>query len=71
MFEPRILTVYGPDGKKVRKPVGFKGGTCSIATKPYEEREISGQSVKTLTPEAFECDNAVSVEEKINVGGGG
>lgn len=46
-----IITTYTPDGKKIRKPMGYAGGQCSQATAPYEEREIKGQTKKTLTDE--------------------
>lgn len=47
-----IVTTYGVDGKKERKPVGYGGGLCNTATAPYEAREIKGQTKKTLTDEA-------------------
>lgn len=54
MSVPLIITVYGKDGTKTRRPVGFPGGICSIATQPYEAREIPGQMKKTETAEAYE-----------------
>lgn len=49
---PAVVTVYGSDGTKTRKPVGLTGSTCHLATQPYEAREIKGQVKKTPTPEA-------------------
>lgn len=64
-----IVTVYTPDGQKVRRPVGYPGGLCQKATEPYEAREISGQTKKTATPEAYEPEPGVSVENQTKVGG--
>lgn len=46
-----IITVYGKDGKKTRKAIGYAGGACNLATAPYEAREIQGQTKKTITDE--------------------
>lgn len=47
-----IISFYRKDGTKERRPVGYGGGLCSVATAPYEAREIPGQMRKTPTPEA-------------------
>lgn len=49
-----IITVYGKDGAKERRPIGYAGGTCHVATAPYEKREVPGTVVKTPTAEACE-----------------
>jgi len=51
-----VITVYGADGRKVRRPVGFRGASCHAATAPYEARELPGQTVKT--PVAAEAEAA-------------
>jgi len=62
-----IVTVYGADGTKQRKPVGYVGKQCSKATEPYEVREIPGQMRKAPTAEAY-IPEPVSVEEKTKIG---
>jgi hypothetical protein len=47
-----IVTIYNPDGTKLRQPVGYGGGVCHEATRPYERREIPGQTRKFPTEEA-------------------
>jgi len=65
-----IVTTYGADGKKVRKPMGYAGERCSLATKPYEAREIPGQTKKSDTPEAYEPEpEGVEVQESTKIGG--
>ncbi len=65
-----IITTYTPDGKKIRKPVGYVGGQCGAATKPYEDREIRGQTKKSATPEAYQPEpSPVEVDEKTKIGG--
>lgn len=66
---PRIVTVYGKDGTKTRRPIGFPGSTCSTATLPYEAREIPGQTRKTPTAEADLPEPTVGVENTQNIGG--
>lgn len=70
LVTPAVVTVYGKDGTKVRKPVGIPGGACHLATQPYEAREIPGQVKKTPTPEAYE-DNApgVKVDDRLTTEG--
>lgn len=48
-----IKTVYRVDGSIQRQPVGYGGGLCHEATKPYEKRNL-GNIKKTPTDEA--CD---------------
>ena len=60
-----VVTEYKPDGTKVRRPIGYKGGQCSKATEPYEAREIQGQTQKAPTPDAYECE---PVQEKLTIG---
>lgn len=70
MLGPRIVTVYGKDGTKTRKPVGFPGSTCTTATLPYEARELPGQTRKTPTAEADEPEpQGVAVEERLTTEG--
>lgn len=70
LVTPAIVTVYGKDGTKTRKPVGIPGGACHLATKPYEAREIPGQMKKTPTQEAYDDDApGVKVEEQLKTGG--
>ena len=58
-----IVTIYGADGTKQRRPVGYAGGQCNQATLPYEAREIKGQTKKTPTPEAdLEPEEQVKIE---------
>lgn len=59
-----IITIYDADGTKVRKPIGYAGGKCNVATQPYEDREIKGQSVKTPTDDACLIDS-VSTTSRI------
>jgi len=49
-----ILNFYHRNGKKERRPLGYGGGLCHEATKPYERREIPGQMRNTPTPEAYQ-----------------
>lgn len=49
-----IVTIYHPDGRKTRKPVGYGGGLCNVATAPYEKRDVPGTVTKVRTPEADE-----------------
>jgi len=66
-----IVTVYHANGKKERRPIGYGGGLCTVATAPYEVREITGQMKKTLTDEAC-LEPAVQTESvgtKQTVGG--
>lgn len=58
-----IVTMYTKDGTKERRPVGYAGGLCNEATKPYEAREIKGQVRKTPTGEA--CLDPVPTESVI------
>lgn len=65
-----IVTVYGADGVKTRRPVGYPGGLCQVATAPYEAREIGGQTKKTPTPEAYEpVPESAVVETQQKIGG--
>lgn len=62
-----IITIYEADGTKTRKPIGYAGGKCDIATQPYEDREIKGQSTKTATDDACRTDPVpatVQIESK-------
>lgn len=56
-----IITIYTPDGKKTRTPVGYGGELCHEATKPYEKREVGTK--KTPTPDA---DDEPAVREVIS-----
>lgn len=49
-----IFTTYDSTGRKERRPVGFTGGACHEATRPYEEREVPGKVEKTPTDDACE-----------------
>ncbi len=60
-----IVTVYGKDGTKQRKPVGYSGTACNAATLPYEAREIGTQ--KAPTSDMYE-DPTASVEQRERVG---
>ncbi len=42
-----IVTTYGADGTKVRKPVGYAGKQCNKATEPYEARELGSKKKPT------------------------
>ena len=64
-----IITTYTKDGKKIRKPVGYTGQNCSVATAPYEAREIKGQTTKKDTPDALEPEPQ-AVEQQIQANGG-
>jgi hypothetical protein len=64
-----IVTVYGKDGTKTRKPIGYAGAACAKATEPYEAREIAGQRKKSDTPEAHEADPEQIKLEGQKVGG--
>lgn len=70
LMQPAVVTIYGRDGTKTRKPVGVVGKSCHLATKPYEVREIPGQTTKTPTPEAYqEPAEKVRVDETLKTGG--
>lgn len=62
-----IVTVYGADGTKTRRPIGYAGGQCNKATEPYEAREIPGQRRKTETDEARLAD-PVEATGEVRVG---
>lgn len=47
-----ILTIYNPDGTTTKQPIGYGGGLCHAATKPYEKYDIPGTVTKKPTPEA-------------------
>lgn len=47
-----IFTTYDKTGRKERRPVGFTGGACHEATRPYEEREVPGSVEKIPTDDA-------------------
>lgn len=65
---PRIVTVYGKDGTKTRRPVGFPGTTCTLAAQPYEVRELPGQRRKTPTADAGLPEPVVEIEQTQKVG---
>lgn len=69
MDNPVIVTIYGKDGTKIRRPVGFLGGQCNRATLPYEAREITGQVKKRETPEALAPEPGPAVEQQQKIGG--
>lgn len=52
-MKPLIVTIYGADGTKVRKPIGVQGKACDAMTRPYEAREIAGQTRKTPTGDMY------------------
>jgi hypothetical protein len=63
-----ILTFYNKDGTKVRRPIGYAGGKCNVATAAYERREIPGSVKKTPTAEAdYEEPVEVEVSEEVKV----
>ena len=62
-----IVTTYGKDGTKTRKAVGYAGGQCNVATAPYEQREISGQTKKTPTGEACLPEPTEAIEQQQQV----
>lgn len=59
-----IITVYGADGTKERKPQGYAGGQCHQATQPYERREIPGSMHKSATPEANLPEQTTAATQK-------
>jgi hypothetical protein len=56
-----IITIYRPDGTKERRPIGYTGGACDEATKPYEEAE-GGKVTKVATGDA--CRTETKVKER-------
>jgi hypothetical protein len=61
-----IVTTYKPDGTKERRPIGYGGGLCHEATRPYEKREVPGSVTKTPTAEACQEPAAeVAEQEKL------
>lgn len=63
-----IVTIYGKDGTKQRKALGYKGGSCQQATAPYEAREVRGQMKKSPTGEMYESPGdpeAVTTQQKL------
>lgn len=64
-----IVTVYGADGKKTRRPIGYSGGQCNVATAPYEAREIHGQTKKDATAEFYEDEPKQTVGTSARVSG--
>lgn len=69
-LQPAVVTIYGKDGTKTRKPVGLSGAACHAATKPYEAREIPGQTKKTPTAEAYDDPGQkIRVDEQLKMGG--
>ena len=49
-----IFTIFFPDGRKERRPVGYGGGLCEKATAPYEKRDVPNAAQKSQTAEALE-----------------
>ena len=64
-----IIEIYNPDGTKERKPVGYAGGMCHVATAPYEKREVPGSMRIVPTDEACQQPTAQweSIQEKQKV----
>ncbi len=63
-----ILTIFRPDGTKERRPIGYGGGKCHEATRPYEKRDV-GTITVTPTDEAHhEPKQAVSEGEQVQQG---
>jgi hypothetical protein len=64
-----IKTVYRTDGTKERTPVGYGGGLCHAAAKPYEKREANFRTDMTPTPEALQDPVVpVAAEERRGLG---
>lgn len=64
-----IMTIFRPDGSKQRRPVGYGGGLCHEATKPYEKRDVPGSITVTPTEEAGqEPREAVAETEQLRQG---
>lgn len=62
-----IITVYTPDGRKTRRPIGYGGELCHKATQPYEARELNTK--KVATDEALNAPAAtVQADEHIKLG---
>lgn len=65
-----LVTIYGADGDKQRKAVGYTGGACNRATQPYEAREIRGTMKKTPTDDACLPDSdSVEVDDRLRTEG--
>lgn len=64
-----IFSIFFPDGRKERRPVGYGAGLCHVATRPYEKRDVPGSITKSPTEEAFQepADEAVQTGEKLKV----
>lgn len=62
-----IITTYRPDGTKERKPIGYTGGACNIATAPYERLDVPGSVLKTPTGDACKTQE-VAVVAKATAG---
>lgn len=64
-----IITIFRSNGTKERKPIGYGGGLCHEATKPYEKRDVPGSMKVTPTDEAYqEPDIEVTTSEKLKQG---
>jgi hypothetical protein len=61
-----VITIYHPNGKIERHPVGYSGGKCHEATKPYEKYDIPGTMETKPTDEAYRepVVKQVEVEEE-------
>ena len=59
-----IVTIYKPDGTIERRPIGYAGGTCNVATAPYERRDVRGSMTKQMTSDACLPEQDQVVEEQ-------
>lgn len=65
-----IVTIFKPNGEKVRRPVGYGGGLCHAATAPYDRYDVPGTIEITPTQEAYQepAVESTAVEEQLKQG---